>query len=356
MNDLITAPPAEPSNAAAKGEAINLPSLAQSTVADFIAGEFSARVKAIWRGARLVEYLTAPDARRHLWHAWLSAHGATPVDENAAATDLAYVLLSRQSAKALMEAAYGDCPPGLLNALGRLGAEARTRHAYRALVTVLARGGPAAKCVLHAKSPTDELIIGLAGLPRDQGCANVTIKLFLKSAFGAQKLGAFAWGLARIGRLYGEKAVDEIVHAADPWAAMWDALYIHDFPAPPWPAIRRLAPVPSHADFLDAAVRFNNCLTNGEIARRALRQIVNGHAYFYEWLGEEAALLKFQKAGALGWYLCEANGVRNAWLSESTRAEIARSIDGLDCVCPISGRGPVCFQMGVSDRFYVNDE
>src|SRR4051794_33550507 len=46
--------------------------LASSIVA-LIAGPFAKEVGQIWPDQRIAEYLTATDARRHVWHAWLSS-------------------------------------------------------------------------------------------------------------------------------------------------------------------------------------------------------------------------------------------------------------------------------------------
>src|SRR4051794_12513448 len=39
----------------------------------WVAGPFATQVSQIWSGDRIKEYLTATDARRHVWHAWLSS-------------------------------------------------------------------------------------------------------------------------------------------------------------------------------------------------------------------------------------------------------------------------------------------
>ncbi|MBA3810652.1 MAG: hypothetical protein H0X27_03215 [Caulobacteraceae bacterium] len=327
-----------------------------NTVADFISGDFSGDVAAIWRGNRVGEYLAASDARRHIWHAWLAGPASGAVQGDAVSAERAYRLLSSTSGRALMAQAYGLCPPGLVKSLGRLGAPARRRGAYRALVKVLAGGGPAAKHVHHAKALADELLLGLATLPRDFASAGPAIQLFLEGAFGAQKMGAFAWALSRIRALYGEAPVARIVEASDPWVALWDTLYTVDFPTPPWLGTARLTAVDSRRHLIEAAARFQNCLARPDYARTALRRIVDGRAYFYEWGGDEPALLEFRRAGSLGWHLVAASGARNQWLSERTRTEIAGTIEGLANVCPLLDQNSIGFQIGTEERLYLNEE
>jgi hypothetical protein len=111
-----------------------------NSVVELVAGGYVKAVNRIW-GAKVGEYLSAPDARRHLWHAcFASGHPSFRWQTAAAATRL-YDRLTYAPGKELSAQAYGDSPPGLLGCLGRLGAEARSGYTYRALVQVLQRGG-----------------------------------------------------------------------------------------------------------------------------------------------------------------------------------------------------------------------
>src|SRR3954471_5270131 len=67
--------------------------------------------------------------------------------------------------KELAARAYGDCPPGLLRCLGRLGAQPPSSSTYRAPVRVPPRGGPCAKALVHSTEIGDELIHAFATLP-----------------------------------------------------------------------------------------------------------------------------------------------------------------------------------------------
>src|SRR5215208_7253415 len=85
--------------------------------------------------------------------------------QTAAAATRLYDRLTYAPGKELAAQAYGDCPPGLLRCLGRLGAQPRSSSTYRALVQVLQRGGPCAKALVHSTEIPDELIHAFATLP-----------------------------------------------------------------------------------------------------------------------------------------------------------------------------------------------
>ena len=111
---------------------------ASNSVVELVAGRYVKAVNRIW-GTKVGEYLSAPDGRRHLWHAcFASGHPSFRWQTAAAATRL-YDRLTYAPGKELAAQAYGDCPPGLLGCLGRLGAEPRSGYTYRALVQVLQR-------------------------------------------------------------------------------------------------------------------------------------------------------------------------------------------------------------------------
>src|SRR5215212_4515176 len=76
-----------------------------------------------------------------------------------------YRQFKRARGKDLVEQAFGCRPLGLLSALGRLGAAARSPETYRALVRALDHGGPGAKFLMHSPHLPDALIHALATLP-----------------------------------------------------------------------------------------------------------------------------------------------------------------------------------------------
>src|SRR5215212_4448651 len=80
-----------------------------NSVVELVAGRYLKAVNRIW-GAKVGEYLSAIDGRRHLWHAcFASGH---PSFRSQAATRL-YDRLTYAPGKELAAQAYDDCPPGL---------------------------------------------------------------------------------------------------------------------------------------------------------------------------------------------------------------------------------------------------
>ena len=135
-----------------------------NSVVELVAGRYVKAVDRIW-GAKVGEYLSAPDARRHLWHACFAPGHPSFRWQTAAAATRLYDRLTYAPGKELASQAYGDCPPGLLRCLGRLGAQPRSGSTYRALVQVLQRGGPCAKALVHSTEIPDELVHAFATLP-----------------------------------------------------------------------------------------------------------------------------------------------------------------------------------------------
>jgi hypothetical protein len=137
----------------------------KNTVIGLIAGPFTKEVKQIWSGPRLGEYLTATDARRHVWHLWLSSEQISFGRHNPISTELAYAQLTFGRSKDLIAQATGCQPAGLMRAFGRLGPRARPANVYRALAATLAADGPGATFIRHAKALPNDLILGVATLP-----------------------------------------------------------------------------------------------------------------------------------------------------------------------------------------------
>ena len=106
--------------------------------------------------------------------------------------------------------AYGDCPPGLLRCLGRLGAEPRSGSTYRALVQVLQRGGPCAKALVHSTEIPDELIHAFATLPAGMASKR-TIGLVMRGQLSAGDLATFGWTVSRIRQLRDREAYESVL-------------------------------------------------------------------------------------------------------------------------------------------------
>src|SRR5215217_7349580 len=89
-----------------------------------VAGPFAPAVSTIWAGARAVEYLTANDKRRHVWHACLSSEYC-PFSPERGGIELIYSRLTYGKSRDLIAQAYACRPKGVLGVLGRFGSPAR---------------------------------------------------------------------------------------------------------------------------------------------------------------------------------------------------------------------------------------
>ena len=135
-----------------------------NSVVEFIAGPFVECVERIWE-AKLGEYLSASDARRHLWHACLASGLPTFRPRSAAAAKRSYDRLTYAPGKELAAQAYGECPLRPTAVAGTAWGRAAPPRIYQALVQILQRGGPSAKAVMHSDQLSDELIRAFATLP-----------------------------------------------------------------------------------------------------------------------------------------------------------------------------------------------
>jgi hypothetical protein len=212
-----------------------------NSIVELVAGCYVKAVNRIW-GAKVGEYLSAPDARRHLWHAcFASGHPSFRWQTAAAATRL-YDRLTYAPGKELAARAYGDCPPGLLRCLGRLGAQPRSGYTYRALVQVLQRGGPCAKALVHSTEIPDELIHAFATLPAGMASKR-TIGLVMRGQLSAGDLATFGWTVSRIRQLRDPEAYESVLTSTDPMSTVVQLLTDGEFPPPP---LARHRPAQAH--------------------------------------------------------------------------------------------------------------
>jgi hypothetical protein len=158
-------------------------------------------------------------------------------------------------------------------------------------------------------------------------------------------LAAFGWTAARIGQEKGTEVYRSLISAKKPIDALVDVLVGAEFPEPPFPGTELLHPVTSRAHLERIGDEFNNCLKHRYWASRAILKVINGARYFYEWRGDQPALLSFVRLQNVGWFLDEVEGANDIPVSEYTRREIIRAFTGAVDLCP--------FQ---ADKFYGWDQ
>lgn len=319
----------EATSGGAPGEA---PPRTGNSAVELIAGPFAAEVDRIWPGRRLGEYFSAPDARRHLWHACLAAASGLfrPTDPDAA--EVAYARFTTWKGKYLVAQAYGEQPPGLLGALGRLGPTARRPEVYRALVEVMAAEGAGSRFLSRSSALSDDLVLAAAALPKRLRSKRVLKELAGKNS-APEEAAFFAWAMARLEALNGPGTAAAMLAAAEPMKAMEKVGEALPFPAPPWPGRGLLTPVTSPDRLTQIAKAFENCLSH--YTATAIIEVRIGLKCFYEWRGDEPALLEFRSWPPLGWRMAEAKGARNAALSERTRAGILSALAQCPAFAPI---------------------
>lgn len=301
-----------------------------------LAGPFRDQVAVIWGSERRAEYLCATDGRRQVWHAWLAASSTEFSEHSPMSSSLAYRQLTSDTGKTLVAMAYGECPAGAMNVLGKLGPAARDPIIYQGLMKVLAHSASAgAKLLRHAAEISDDLVLSLATLPAGMG-SNAIFEVFRAGRLPGEALGYFSWTLARLEALSGPEMVARILSSSKPLVAMRKAILEMAFPDPPWQGSALLEPLTSEAALHQAAEDFANCLTGAQMRSEAVLKVLSRRRYFYRWWGEQPALLAFTPVAKIGWYLQEASGQSSVPLSQQTLDEIGRELEASACLCPIS--------------------
>lgn len=291
---------------------------------ELVAGQFAPDVRLIWSGARAAEYLTAPDARRHVWHACLASEygNFSPAREDA---DFLYSRLTSMKAKDLIVQAYGVRPRGIIGVLRRLGPAARSPETYRMIVSVLEKGGAGARFLINKHQPDDLLIEAVAALSCQLNDHECRAWLYCDSA-DLHNLAFHAWTAARFAQ---SQKTPEFLSKGDPASGLRDALLHRPFPTPPSSGTEELRPIMSARDLRDVGRRFKNCL--GRV-RDAFR-VVNGLKFFYEWTGSEPAVVDLVRFGGIGWYVNDTLGIQNIDVSPATRRQIALAFSNAPMIC-----------------------
>ena len=302
-----------------------------TTTLSLIAESFEPHVIRIWRPNRIHEYLLAPDHRRHAWHSWLGSADRQTFD-----TDT-YRFLSQARSRDVVADAYSCCPPGLISALGKLGAQARRKEFYAALVGVLKRGGPLARHVHHLKQISDETIFSLAAIDDDPPSDRV-LKALLKRSKPHQYT-ELVWIVGRLSLLLGENEVEvSIVTGGNPARTVETLIAQLPFPEPPFAGEPRLQPITSANELGKVGKDFRNCLADPRTWFDAVIEVQAGQTYFYQWNGDQPALLSFGRYGSLGWIPTQIEAVNSESPCEITQSEVERVFRKIPEIGPISMR------------------
>jgi hypothetical protein len=301
-----------------------------SRILEIVAGPYAEAVSQVWTGSRIAEYLAAPDLRRHVWHACL----ASPYGNfSTAREDLAllYERMQTMKSKDLLVQAYGVRPAGLLGTLKRLGPQPREPEIYQMLISVLEKEGRAAKFLMHLEHPTDAWIETLASLPDAIGTSAFEA-LTRCCTIAPEDLALVSWTIARLEQTHASHDLSQILRANKPVEALMDILMRQPFPSPPWQGTLRLQPIASSMRFFELAIRYRNCLQRPNGSKEVLK-VLSGIQYFYEWRGQEPAVIDLVRLPGVGWYVNNAIGPGNHLLSFHGRAEIAHDFSAASIIC-----------------------
>src|SRR5829696_1532299 len=159
------------------------------------------------------------------------------------------------------------------------------------------------------------------------------IKLLDREKIAPGDLAAFAWTATRIGQEKGPEVYRSLISAKKPIDALVEVLVGAEFPQPPFPGTELLHLVTSRVQLQRIGEEFNNCLRHRYWASRAILKVINGARYFYEWRGDQPALLSFVRLQNVGWFLDEVEAANQDAVSENTRREIMWAFSGAADLC-----------------------
>lgn len=283
-------------------------------VVKWLAGPLSQRVYRVWQGPALAEYVLASNRRRQVWHACLS-HLSPALDD--AQGRALYPLFTACKDRELLNRALGDCPAGLIKALGKLGPRALQPVSYVCLARIM-RGRHGARTVAHLPRLNQAQIARLAQLP--DGFRRPAIIAALRDRYDGRRLPELLEAVTRLRPdVPTERLGRDLAQAADAEAMtrhLIKLLEARPFPPPPLTIPPPMRALESAEAVADAAERFRNC------ARNYLRDVQERQLYFYEWQGEGPALISLRIHGLRGWVIDEVQGPGNTTVPPGIMAAI----------------------------------
>ena len=305
-----------------------------------IAAEFAADVAAIWTGDSMADYLMATECQRHVWHCWLASAFAGLMRRAKVDAARPRRHLATRRAKDLLRDVYGDCPPGLIAALGKCGAQARSRDFYPALVQALARRDLGAKHIRHSRKMTDLGVMSIAALPSELQFKPLFAKL-CTGGFEEEYFAQACWTTKRLADLGPPGVVSRVLRSSEPMVAMSEAVARLPFPEPPWPGTDRLRPITSVEALRTAGARLGNCLRD-KSTEYAIK-VAAGSSYYYEWSGDgdDAGIVTFESVRPLGWVVEDGHARGNDPIGPSAWSGIQAALTTWADLAPpwVSQRG-----------------
>jgi hypothetical protein len=209
------------------------------------------------------------------------------------------------SRRALLQRLYGECPPGLLTILCKLGPRPLARERYRNLMALRTDRPTLSRLTHRERVPAAEvntladLPPVLRTLPVFTGITNGKHKEIVRYLLDAARILRPDLDEAALARtLRGVRDLNQL--------ARWTRRQIkrRQFPPPPWEGCERVRPVRTVSELHAVVRRFQNC------ARSYVSAALAGDVYFYvvEW---GPALIMLRRDPLLGWWLDEYAGLKN---------------------------------------------
>ncbi len=272
---------------------------------DYIAGDFSSSIWAIWARGNLSEYLMATTAQRHVWHAVLAASKSdlSPLSE------MREWLIESKS-KDLLAKAFGTCPAGMVRLLSKLGPRAESAEFYREVHAALNRNDVLSRILQHARTIDPQLVSQIAYLPTDKLTVHMASHA-LRHNVRDIDLKELSWLCRRIAKFdQSGEILAAISRSGNPLLTVRKAIVNLPFPDAPW-TVQHLKSISSVGELCRVAKQMDNCLVDHDQLYSSCIEVQSGIAYYFETLGNDHLLVKFSKFSALGWYLDECRGYQN---------------------------------------------
>ena len=165
------------------------------------------------------------------------------------------------------------------------------------------------------------------------------IGLVVRGHISPGDLATFGWTLSRIRQLKDQEAYERVLTSAEPLTAVVQLLLEAAFPSPPWLGKDLLKPVTSKARLHRIGTELKNCLETPQWLARSVLKVLNGTDYFYEWRGEQRALLQFVRLLDVGWYLEQIEGLDGEGVSEATQTQILATCSRCPVMCAYEPTG-----------------
>ena len=273
------------------------------------------------------EYLLATDARRHVWHSWLSTK-----QDRTLSTEVKDFLRFSKS-KTIISHGFGTCPAGYLSALKKCGLSAQEPIFYTSLFEMLFRGGSLAKLIHHSKGFDIETVTSLTSIPSDDFSAEV-LAILIRASVDPDRLCGAVWLAQMVREAMGTEMVARTLGStSNPLRALQKLLLQLPLPSPPRAFHAPLFPVTEAGEVRALSQRFRNCLRDIDQLAEIIFSIQAGRQYLYRWDGEEPALILMSRFGLNGWVIEEVGGIENRRVSQQSQKQIELSMAGDPSIC-----------------------